>query len=476
MATNTSLTATPPSGNWPQQQAALRALGARNAQQTAPAPALKPLLGSYQGTPISANSDVQAQVDAINKAHNATLNSLKEAGTPTATNPIQKSPAPAPTPQPTAGNSYTGLLGTVAQAGSPAAVGYTGDISTYGAGNIPIGQRAADIASQYGRQIADVGGQGARFRAGQITTGTSPVAEGNAAVTAQTTAAEQQALAQGESAALQGTAQQLTAQQQAANAANEAAGQAYTGQGLIQSGLGTAAGYAQPAPAAYGQTVFNPLTGEYSGGSSNLNPQDQAKTLASQVMNGQITYDQALSSLGYAGSIGPTLLNNEITAAGGNPLSLQATGAGQQSILQSLPALQSANTAAKGIEQTITSFLQQNPQINSSTATIANAAQQWIEGKQLGDPAYQQFFNYLSEYANTLAPVLGVGGDPTNLKTQIAQGFLNAQASGQSVSQVLQAMGQLADQKIQNIQSGATGGGVVASGTQNESSNPPGWF
>jgi len=70
--------------------------------------------------------------------------------------------------------------------------------------------------------------------------------------------------------------------------------------------------------------------------------------------------------------------------------------------------------------------------------------------------------NYLSEYVNTLAPILGVGGDTTNLKTQIAQGFINAHQSGQSISSVLNGIETLAQQKLQAQQGGSQGGPKIS--------------
>jgi hypothetical protein len=81
----------------------------------------------------------------------------------------------------------------------------------------------------------------------------------------------------------------------------------------------------------------------------------------------------------------------------------------------------------------------------------------------LTDPKYQTLFNYLNEYTNTLAPILGVGGDATNLKTEIAQSFVNGVASGQSIAEVLNNIQTLSHGKIQDMRSGATGGGVVSS-------------
>lgn len=262
---------------------------------------------------------------------------------------------------------------------------------------------------------------------------------------------------------LAGIGQNISGVQAQQAGANQAGGLANTQNAQQIGALGTAVNAVQPQLGSYGQTYYQPLQAGQAG-QGNLDPQTQAASLAQRVMNGDITYDQAMQSLGYAGNIGATFLNNAITSAGGNPLALQSQGAGQQSVLSTIPALQSADSAAQGIANKITTFLAQNPQLNASNATIANAAQQWLQGKQLADPAYQTLFNYLNEYTNTLAPILGVGGDATNLKTQIAQGMINAQANGQSITQVLQNMGKLASDKVRDLASGAMGQGTVSSG------------
>lgn len=379
------------------------------------------------------------------------------------------------TGSPVAGTAASQLVNT--QPGTSTAQGYTLATGGYGAGNIPIGQQAADIAAQYGKQIANIGTQGAAFGAGQRTTGTSPVAEGNAAVTAQTTAQQQQALAAGESAALQGTGQELTAQQQAANAANAAAGTALTGQsnqitgqnaagnlgiagqGQLQTGLTSAAGLAQPQLGSIGQVPFSPLT------------QDQGAVLGSTQPGGVAVAGNLLGQLQGAQAAGAAPGQTQAS----NIQTLGTAGTtGEAAVLQSLPALQAANTAAQGIQSTISSFLSQNPDINPTNIALATAAQQWLGGKQITDPRYQTLFNYLNEYTNTLAPVLGVGGSPTNLKTEIAQSFINPQAGATSISQVMQNMSQLASDKVKNFQSGASGGGTVAGGTSPGTPAPSG--
>lgn len=301
--------------------------------------------------------------------------------------------------------------------------------------NNDLGANAQKIAADYGQQIADVGGQGARFIAGQKTTGTTPVAEGNAAVTAQTTAAQQQALAAGESAALQGNQQAISAQ------------------GQTQSALTSAGGLAQPSPAAYGQTSFDPATNSYSGGGSL--PADVMQQYAQMASNGQYA---AIPSFITSNPVLNAQLN--VAAKALNPSYTPVGAQGASGVLAGVPALQSANTAADGIKNQIQTYLQSNPQLNSSDLAVGNQIQQWLQGKQLTDPKYQTLFNYLDEYTNTLAPILGVGGNPTNLKTEIAQGFINAAASGQSISTVLDAMSTLATHKIQDIQNGAVGQGT----------------
>lgn len=196
-----------------------------------------------------------AQYNASKNAPQTGTNAQTTPATNTQTQPSTPPPAAQTTP------TFPGLMGQYIQRasqGSPQAQNYTQQTADYGAGNIPVANQAIDIAKQFGQKYADIGKQGAKFEAGQLTTGTSPVAEGNAAVTAQTTAAQQTANAQGEQAALQGIGYQLTGQQQAANAANQAAGQSYTGNAQQLGALNSAVGYAQPQLGSIGQVPFSP--------------------------------------------------------------------------------------------------------------------------------------------------------------------------------------------------------------------------
>lgn len=174
-------------------------------------------------------------------------------------------------------NTSNGAQGLIPLQPQPSAFNQatTGLIAAPGQ-NADIAKRARDIAADYGKKIADVGGQGARFEAGQRTTGTSPVAEGNAAITAQTTAAQQAALAAGESAELQGIDKELTAQNQGQNA------------------LGTAGNLASPQLGQFGQAYYDPTTGKTTdaGSQAALNPVANIQSIAQQVANGQISPSQ----------------------------------------------------------------------------------------------------------------------------------------------------------------------------------------
>ena len=373
--------------------------------------------------------------------------------------------------QPVTNQAVTGLIGPAST--SPKAQDFTQQVASYGQGNIDIGNQAAQIAADYGRRISDVGQQGARGSGGYSTTGTSPVAEGNAGVIARNTAAIQSALAAGGNMALQGTAQRLTGQNQAASAANQAASQSYTGLGYQQAGLNSAASLAQgqqtitqsglqqagsltqPYPTAYGQTSFDPGTGQFGQGGDGSLPSGVMQQYAQMAATGQYA---AIPSFITSNPVLNAQLN--VAAKAFNPKYTPVGAQGASQVLGNIPAMESANTAAEGIKNTIVSYLQANPQLNPNALAVSNQLQQWVQGKQLTDPKYQTLFNYLDEYTNTLAPILGVGGNPTNLKTQIAQGFINAAASGQSITEVLNAMSNLATNKIQDLQSGAVGGGT----------------
>lgn len=176
--------------------------------QTPPAPALPPH--------PTTNAPIKSQVTKTASGDIHTTNYDTSGGTSSKT-PAIDSGGNVVTPDPNTGMINTGGSSTPPPAPptTPTYAGLVGGASTSATGNQEIGQRAADIAAQYGKQISDVGQQGAGQAGGYLTGGMiGNVGTGNEAIIANTVAQRQQALAQGESAALQGTGQQLTANQQ----------------------------------------------------------------------------------------------------------------------------------------------------------------------------------------------------------------------------------------------------------------------
>jgi hypothetical protein len=319
--------------------------------------------------------------------------------------------------------SFKGLLGQTAESARA---------------NEAIGQRGQQIASDYGKQIADVGTQTGLLSGGYRTTGTQPIGTGAASVVAQTGAARQQALAAGGQMELAGNAQALTGQQQQT------------------SGLTSASEMAQPQfGVSYGTQVANPLTGTTSGtGGTNLDPTTQSNTFAKQIMSGGMTYDQAVSSMAYAGSAGKTMLDNAIISAGGNPLTLQSKGSANQSIVsnqaQTVAGYTSALQQGQNLQSQLTDLLTQFG-LNPSDINKANQGLQVI-AQNVSDPRYKLLQNYVNDIANTYAQILTPpGGTATDTTRGIASGMLDATMKGQGLITVMQGLDQQAKAKISGV-------------------------
>lgn len=369
---------------------------------------------------------------------------------------------------PMAGAAAGGLMNIGAQ-GSPLAQGYAALGAGYGAQSIPISQQAQDIANQFGQKYAQVGQQGAGFESGQLTTGTSPVAQGNAAITAQTTAAKQQALAQGEQAALQGIGYQLTGQQQAANAANQAAGTALTssqlqqgalnqagglgisGQTLLQSGLQNAAGLI-PSPLLYGA---------FGGAGSNLAPNQYLPSLAQQVQQGLMSPQDAnaIASSIYGGA-GPAMLNQSIQGGSTTP----STGGGgysyvqgeananaqQQALSQNVSqgyALQNAANSANQQLGTLQNFYNQLSPFMTGGIPVTNDIAQFI-GSKLGSTAAAQYQSALTDARNQVLGVLTSTGMTATDAGQAVQTFLPDGMTPNQLQGNISALQQFMNQRL----------------------------
>lgn len=469
--------------------------------------------GNAQGaTQPAAYNPQQNQNLVTPKAEQPTFNGIIGGLTHSATG------ADSPAPQ------LTQQLGTTAQQGSPEAQGYTAQTAQYGAGNIPIGQKAEDIANNYSGQIADVAKNAAQGQVGMLTSGAlNPVALGRAGVISQNASSEQQALASAEQAALQGTSQALTGQNQAANASNEAAGQAYTGQNLKQSGTQQAATLGQEQqglnqsgltsagtltqPSGSFPFSYNPLTGQFSsgaGGSSQgaptltYNPQQDANTLAQAVIANKVPFSDAEAALGYAGNVGKGLLTSAITSQGGDLTKIQAQQAATQSNVQtagtaSTQANQKIYTDALSNVGNLTNQLgnvddlgsllistAQEGGINPSNAKFANQTLQQIQSQLSGDQQ-AQFTSTLATLRNKVTALLNVGGgdipsDITSKANQVLDGTLQINSLASVINRIAKEglivvgnQAKVASSAYQNIQDAAGNSQTQTSQTPSQS-------
>lgn len=189
---------------------------------------------------------------------------------------------------------------------------------------------------------------------------------------------------------------------------------ANTQQATQQSALNQAAGLAAPVTGvSYGTQVYNPQTNSFTSGGSAF-------------QGGQVAGEQALGQQ-YAQNV-------------------------------------SANNQAMAVKNQVMSFLNTTP-INPSQFTDLNSVIGLLSGK-VSDPKYTQLSAQLTEYLNTLAPILGVGGDTTNLKTQIAQSMLDGRMQPAAIAQVLNTIEQTAATKLKQQQ---YGGGTQ---TNNQTTTP----
>lgn len=300
---------------------------------------------------------------------------------------------------------------------------------------------------------------------------------------------------QGRDAAIQqANAETRAALQQAVMEQQQAIGFGQTQQSIEQSGLGTAAGLAQPQVAAYGQTVFDPITGQYGGGQGNLDPQTQAPSLAQRVLSGQMTYDQAVASMAYAGNAGRTFLDNALTQAGGNPLQLQASGAATQSNIQQAGtagtdiarggleaatrdyvAMTTASQFAHQQASAVTDILAKTG-LNDISSTDYNKSIENNLRRRFSDTDFAALDTALREaqiaYTNLLS---SGGGTPTgNEDNALATLNINQSASAinasiqqleNAVARRLQALSAQQQTYQQNLGSGQTGGSYSGGGS-----------
>ena len=97
--------------------------------------------------------------------------------------------------------------------------------------------------------------------------------------------------------------------------------------------------------------------------------------------------------------------------------------------------------AAQGIQQKIGSDITSN-NLNHYQLNVANIATQWLNG-QLSSATYGNLANDLTDYAGTIAPLIGMLGTQTDAKSFVAQQMTAGSASGQTLTQILDNLNSL---------------------------------
>ena len=362
------------------------------------------------------------------------------------------------------------------------------------AGNQQYQDNAANIANAAGQQISNIGQEGARGEAGYLTTGTSPVGEGNSAVLAQTTAAQQQAVSQGANMQLAGNAQGLTGQLQQEQGYNQASGNALTSQGQGITGLNSAADNAKSYPTSQGQTTYNPMTNSFSGGSYATNLQ----TVVQAIKSGNMGYTDGVNSLA---SLSPTAKADVLAALGtgfdtvasdanasakgsnittGGTAATSAAASGLQSATNNYVAANTAYSTAtaqsKNLQSTMTSTgINTNPQfVNSKINALQN---------QLGSANYASFITSLNEarqaYTNLLS---SVGASTPTVNGQQATDIFNQNSTPAQINAAIDALNQAAYAKLKPMydqigiyqsQLGGSGTGTTGTGAGSSWDNLP---
>lgn len=340
-------------------------------------------------------------------------------------------------------------------------------------GNLNIGQNAANIAAAYGKEMGDVNKGFQNLATGDLSTGTSPVAGGNAGLAYQNESGRLQGLATAEQAALQGTGQQLTAQQQAQTGYGQA-GQ-LSGTGLNSqiggatnaannalSGATSAAGFLAPSQTnvqvPYNNQYLNASTGSPVNPNSSLSMNDAVSLQVAKLKAGTTSPADAQAALAAYGQAGTNALQNQL-GPGWNSNTATGASAAQQSNTQTAgTATTNANQAVynqavndsantQAAVQNVDSFGKilmdptQNGGINPFDPKIANRT--WADVQnQFSGAAQAKFNSTLTALQQKIGDLLQAGGSGTagQLSTD-AKSILDGTANLGTIGQVLDRIG-----------------------------------
>lgn len=258
----------------------------------------------------------------------------------------------------------------------------------------------------------------------------------------------------------------LTERGQNITGLTSAGGLGIQGQQLLQNGLTSAAGFAQPQLGTIGsQQYYNPLGGT-SGSQLPAEAQNFVSDLARQVSSGQMTRSDAESRLSTYGVSGLQALNNAL-GTGFNTAQSNAL-AGQQGTIG--PALQYARTALSNLKNTLTGL--QIPGQGSNAPLINNLATGFSSLTGVGGQETAAKNAAVAEARQAIQSVLASvrGGTPTDYTGQ-SYAILPDNATPQQIDAAIQTLESLGTAK-QDIY----GNPGQSNSNANSTNNPPGWF
>jgi hypothetical protein len=135
---------------------------------------------------------------------------------------------------------------------------------------------------------------------------------------------------------------------------------------------------------------------------------------------------------------------------------------GQIGVGQNVAQLNSYLGGAQVVGNNLNDLITQN-NINPTGLTYANGALQFGQSA-MSNPAYQKFAGQINDFVASLAPILGVGGASTDMKTQMSSQIVNALQSGSTIKDVVSYFLDQAQQKIKGLSAGGGAGVGSAQG------------
>lgn len=191
------------------------------------------------------------------------------------------------------------------------------------------------------------------------------------------------------------------------------AGLANTQQGLQQTGLASAAGFAQPDQVPYSNQYINPLTGQPVSGGTSGSLNDAVSGVVQKLQSGQMTYNDALNALSGYGQGGVNALQSALPS-GFNIAQSNALGGVQGTVG---PAYNYADTALKNVEDIMGSL----PAIQKTNIPILGSiARGFSTETGLGSEGTRALTGAVNTLRNAYASLLASskGGTPTDYSGQ----------------------------------------------------------